>query len=59
MSFSHAGTAQLFQRVIEAVKQLRGTCGDRQVPGARIAMATNGGAGALFTDVILLGAEAP
>ena len=29
--------------------KLRGESGDRQVPDARIAMCTNGGAGALFT----------
>jgi acetyl-CoA acetyltransferase len=58
MSFSHAGSAQFFQRVIEAVKQLRGEA-HNQVPGAKIAVATNGGAGALFTWVIVLGRERP
>ena len=30
-----------------------------QVPGAEIVLCTNGGAGALFTDVLLLGSERP
>ena len=55
MSFSHPGTAQLLQKVIAGVQQLRGAAGNRQVDGAEVAMVTNGGAGALFTDVLLLG----
>jgi acetyl-CoA acetyltransferase len=56
MSFSHPGTAQLLQKVVSAVRQVRGDH-PNQVPGASIAMATNGGAGALFTDVLLVGRE--
>ncbi|MCY4616830.1 MAG: thiolase family protein [Chloroflexi bacterium] len=59
MSFSHPGTAQLLQKVIAGTKQLRGTEGPRQVEDARVAMVSNGGAGALFTDVVLLGNEQP
>ena len=59
MSFAHPGTAQLLQKVISGTKQLRGEAGNRQVEGAEVAMCTNGGAGALFTDVVLLGREAP
>ncbi|MCU1374605.1 MAG: hypothetical protein JWO68_1891 [Actinomycetia bacterium] len=60
MSYSHAGfTAQQFQRVIRGVQQVRGTCPTMQVPGAEVALCSNGGAGALFTDVVLLGAEQP
>jgi acetyl-CoA acetyltransferase len=56
MSFSHGGaTVQLLQRVIRAVQQLRGECVTRQVEGAEVAMCSGGGAGALFTDVMLLG----
>lgn len=58
MSFSHAGSnPQMMQRAIRAVQQLRGQAGDLQVPGARIALCSNGGAGALFTTVIILGNE--
>jgi acetyl-CoA acetyltransferase len=60
MSFSHAGlNAQMLQRVIRGVQQVRGTCATNQVPGAEVAMCTNGGSGALFTDVMLLGAAQP
>lgn len=58
LSFSHAGLAQLLQKPIAAVQQLRGELPSAlTVPGARIALATNGGAGALFCDVLLLGKE--
>ena len=60
MSFSHGGAAvQLFQRVIRGVQQLRGECPTMQVSDAKVAMCTGGGSGALFTDVLLLGAELP
>jgi acetyl-CoA acetyltransferase len=60
MSFSHAGVnAQQLQRVIRGVEQLRGTCATNQVQGAAVALCSNGGSGALFTDVLLLGAERP
>jgi acetyl-CoA acetyltransferase len=59
MSFSHAGSQpQLLQRVTRGVEQLRGGCASRQVDGAEVAMCSNGGSGALFTDVLLLGKEA-
>jgi acetyl-CoA acetyltransferase len=60
MSFSHGGaTVQLLQRVIRAVQQLRGECVTRQVDGAEVAICSGGGAGALFTDVMLLGSAQP
>ena len=60
MSFSHGGASvQLLQRVIRGVQQLRGTCPTMQVEGAEVAMCSGGGAGALFTDVLLLGSERP
>ncbi len=58
LSFSHAGLAQLLQKVISAVLQLQGSCPEElAVPDAEVAIATNGGAGALFCDVILVGRE--
>jgi acetyl-CoA acetyltransferase len=58
MAFSHGGAmVQLLQRAIRGVQQVRGECVTNQVPGARVAMCTGGGAGALFTDVLLVGAE--
>jgi acetyl-CoA acetyltransferase len=58
MSFSHAGSnPQMMQRAVRAVQQLRGQAGNLQVPDAHIALCSNGGAGALFTTVLLLGDE--
>lgn len=58
MSFSHAGSnPQIMQRAIRAVQQLRGQAGELQVPDAHIALCSNGGAGALFTTVLILGDE--
>ena len=37
------------------VRQLRGECPSMQVAGAEVALCSNGGSGALFTDVMLLG----
>jgi hypothetical protein len=52
--------AQLLQKPIAATLQLRGEVPDAlRVPDAKVALATNGGAGALFTDVMLLGTEQP
>jgi len=60
MSFSHGGaTVQLLQRVIRGVQQLRGGCPTMQVDDAEVALCSGGGAGALFTDVLLLGREQP
>lgn len=60
LSFSHPGTAQLLQKVTGAVLQLQGACPrELTVPDARVALASNGGAGALFTDVLLVGSERP
>ncbi|HEU4431678.1 MAG TPA: thiolase family protein, partial [Myxococcota bacterium] len=56
--FSHAGLAQLLQKPIAAAQQLRGELPRAlTVPDARVALTTNGGAGALFCDVLLLGTE--
>ena len=60
MSFSHPGiNAQQLQRVIRATEQLRGSCATNQVDGAQVALCSNGGSGALFCDVLLLGRERP
>jgi len=60
MSYSHAGiNVQMLQRVIRGVQQLRGACPTMQVADAEVALCSNGGSGALFTDVMLLGSERP
>jgi acetyl-CoA acetyltransferase len=57
MSYSHAGQPQLLQRVARAVHQIQGLCETNQVPNASVAMCSNGGAGALFCQAMLLGKE--
>jgi acetyl-CoA acetyltransferase len=60
MAFSHAGTAQLLQKVIASAHQLQGLLPEAlTVPDAKVVMTSNGGAGALFCDVMLLGSEPP
>lgn len=58
MSYSHAGAdPQMLQRVIRSVQQIRGECVSGQIAGARVALCSNAGAGALFHLVALLGAD--
>jgi acetyl-CoA acetyltransferase len=60
MSFSHAGiSTQQIQRVIRGVEQIRGTCTSMQVDGAEVVLCSNGGSGALFNDLMLLGIDRP
>jgi acetyl-CoA acetyltransferase len=60
MSFSHGGgTVQLLQRVIRATHQIQGLCQTTQVPNVDLALCSNGGAGALFNDVMILGRTRP
>lgn len=55
LSYSHASYPQLLQRVGRGVHQLQGVCPTNQISGAEVVMCSNGGSGAMFTDVILLG----
>jgi acetyl-CoA acetyltransferase len=59
MSYNHSYTAQTLQRVGRAALQIQGACPTGQVVGAEVALASNMGAGALSTHVILLGRERP
>ena len=54
---SWTGTAQLTLKVIEGVRQLRHTCGARQVPGAELALVTNAGSGAQHLELMILGRD--
>ena len=53
-SHSWIGTGQLTLKIIECARQLRGTCGPRQVAGAQLALATNAGSGARHIEMALL-----
>ncbi|WP_144640396.1 thiolase [Bordetella genomosp. 13] len=56
LSYCHPGMYGIFL-LIEAIRQLRGECGDRQVPGAEVALAHgNGGVLSSQYTVILGGA---
>jgi acetyl-CoA acetyltransferase len=57
MSFSHIGWGAPTLKIIENVRQLRGESGDRQIPGAEIALAAGAGAGAQYYNVLLLGRD--
>ncbi|HPG27250.1 MAG TPA: thiolase family protein, partial [Myxococcota bacterium] len=56
MSYSHAGVVQLLQKPLNAVLQLQGRLApELTLHEPRVAIATNGGSGALFCDVMALG----
>ena len=52
---SWTGTGQLTLKVIEGVRQLRRTCGARQVQDAELALVTNAGSGAQHVEMVVLG----
>lgn len=55
LSYSHIGWGGPTLKVVEAVHQVRGEAGDRQVPDAEVAIATGAGSGAQYHNVLLLG----
>lgn len=55
LSHSWTGTSQLTNKVIEGVRQLRHSCGTRQVNDAEIALISNAGSGAHHIELMLLG----
>ena len=59
MSFGHSGSAQMLQRAIRGVQQLRGECSTGQVAEAEVAICTASGSGAMATEVLLVGTERP
>ncbi len=55
LSFSHIGWGAPTLKLAEAVHQVRGTAGERQIDGAEIALAAGAGSGAQYYNLALLG----
>jgi acetyl-CoA acetyltransferase len=54
MSHSHTGVSQMLQKVVQAVRQVRGDA-PNQVAGAEVAMCSSAGSGSMFNPVLLVG----
>ena len=57
MAYSHVGWGGPTLKIVEAVRQIRGTAGPSQLPGAEVALVTGAGSGAQYHNAVLLGAD--
>ena len=57
LAYSHVGWGGPTLKIVEAVRQIRGTAGPSQVPGPEVALVTGAGSGAQYHNAVLLGAD--
>ena len=57
LAYSHVGWGGPTLKIVEAVRQIRGTAGPSQVPGTEVALVTGAGSGAQYHNAVLLGAD--
>ena len=57
LAYSHVGFGGPTLKIVEAVRQIRGTAGPSQVADAEVALVTGAGSGAQYHNAVLLGAD--